>query len=98
MGVVYCIAGVVVNPERFCVGELVGITPNKIKNQIIINTNPEMTNQFFVPHKFLSNHAMFPVSSAKNPEKYTIDQPSHAITNPMIICLAIVFSEELSSG
>lgn len=98
MDINYGVAGTVVNHEIFCVGELVGITPNKTRNQMIIIAKPEMTNPFFVPHKFLSNHAIFPVSSAKNPEKYTIDQPIHATTNPMIICFAIVFSEELSSG
>jgi hypothetical protein len=54
-----------VSPQRFSVGELVGITPNKIKNPIIIIPKPEMTNPFLVPHKFLSNQAIFPNISAK---------------------------------
>ena len=89
---------VTLNPARFFVGELVGMTPNNIKNQIIIMTKPEMTKPFFVPHRFLSNQAIFPVISDKYPEKYTIDQPSHAINTPIMICLAIIFLEELSSG
>ena len=57
-----------------------------------------MTKPFFVPHRFLSNQAIFPVISDKYPEKYTIAQPSHAINTPIMICLAIIFLEELSSG
>jgi len=60
---------VVVNPARFSVGELVGITPKRIKNPIIIIANPEMTNPLFVPQRFLSNHAIFPTMSDKYPEK-----------------------------
>ncbi|MEI6118116.1 MAG: hypothetical protein WCP92_02460 [bacterium] len=61
--------GVLVNPPMFSVGELVGMTPNKIKNQIIIIAKPEITNPFLVPHKFLSNQAMFQNISAKYQEK-----------------------------
>ena len=60
---------VVVNPPMFSVGELVGITPNKIKNQIIMIAKPEMINPFLVPHKFLSNQAIFQNISAKYQEK-----------------------------
>ncbi|MEI7920254.1 MAG: hypothetical protein WCH65_09300 [bacterium] len=54
-----------VNPDRLSVGELVGITPNKTKNQITIIPNQQITNPFLVPHKFLSNQAIFPNMSAK---------------------------------
>jgi len=69
----YCavvvVVGSVLSHQRFCVGELVGITQNKIKNQIIMIAKPERTNQFLVPHKFLSNQAMFPNISARYQEK-----------------------------
>ena len=72
---------------------MVGITPNNIKNQMIMIPKPEITNPFLVPHKFFSNQAILQNNSAKYPEKKTIDQPIHAITNPIMICLAIVFIE-----
>ncbi|HBB04397.1 TPA: hypothetical protein DCZ39_05950 [Patescibacteria group bacterium] len=92
-GHVYCTAGALVSVGSASVGELVGINPNKIKNQMTMIAKPEMTNPFLVPHKFLSNHAIFPKISAIETEKYMIAQPIHATNNPMIICFAIVFIE-----
>jgi hypothetical protein len=66
------------------------MTPNKIKNQIIIIPKPDNMKPLLVPQRFFSNQAMVPNVSARYQEKYTIDQPSQAITNPMIICLAII--------
>ena len=88
---IYLTAGVVVNPQRFCVGELVGITPKTIKNPIIIIPKPKITKPFLVPPRFFSNRGIVPNVSAKYQEKYTIDQPNQAIANPIMICLAIVF-------
>jgi hypothetical protein len=60
---------VVVNPPRFSVGELVGITPKRIKNPIIIAANPKRTNPLLVPHKFFSNQEILQNISAKYQEK-----------------------------
>ena len=80
----------VVNPPRFSVGELVGITPKSIRNPISIIPKPLITKPLFVPHRFLSNRAILPNISAKYPEKYMINHPNPATTNPMIICFAII--------
>jgi len=61
--------GTVVNPPRFSVGDVVGITPNKTKNQIIIIPKPKMINPFLVPHKFFSNRGILPNISDKYEEK-----------------------------
>ena len=48
------------NPVRFSVGELVGITPKRTKNPMIIIPKPKIMNQFLVPQRFFSNRETGP--------------------------------------
>ena len=94
----YCVTGVVVKPPRFSVGEVVGITPNKTKSQMSSMPNPKRMRPFLVPQRFLSNHSILPNISTIYAEKYTTAHHIHTIANPKMICFAMDFLEEVSSG